>query len=144
MAYHSFSSPLPSPPMDGHALPFLPAKRLDSIRKAYASPLTPVCSQSSWFASGADSDAESEGSDDSQETSRRSSDSRLQSIPTIVLSKCQVVRKYDKSHVTNRYHFCLSATSIACFTISSLGGRHSILFECKPTPGAFVRFWEPT
>ncbi|KAJ9124175.1 hypothetical protein QFC22_000972 [Naganishia vaughanmartiniae] len=101
MVYQSFASPLPSPPADGHALPFLPAKRLDSIRKAYASPLTPVRSQGSWFVSGADSDADSEGSDDSQGTGRRSSDGRLQSIPTIVLSEYHVIGIYDESKSTN-------------------------------------------
>jgi hypothetical protein len=83
MSYQSFTSPLPSPPAEGHSLPFLPSKRLNLLRQAGVSRFTPPRRQSAWVMSGADSDGDSETS----EEGRRSTDERVMSIPTIVLSE---------------------------------------------------------
>ncbi|KAJ9112165.1 hypothetical protein QFC20_002346 [Naganishia adeliensis] len=85
MSYQSFTSPLPSPPADGHSLPFLPTKRLDLLRQAGDSCFTPPRRQNAWVMSGADSDGDSESS----EEGRRSTEERAMSIPTIVLTPPQ-------------------------------------------------------
>ena len=86
MAYQPFPAPLPSPPAEGHSLPFLPSKRIELIRRAGAF-ATPPPRRGSWVFS-ADSDGDSECSEDSPSARRLSMEERVMSIPTIVLSKC--------------------------------------------------------
>ncbi|GHJ88445.1 hypothetical protein NliqN6_4847 [Naganishia liquefaciens] len=86
MAYQPFPAPLPSPPAEGHSLPFLPSKRIELIRRTGAF-ATPPPRRGSWVFS-ADSDGDSECSDDSS-SRRLSSEERVMSIPTIVLTPPQ-------------------------------------------------------
>lgn len=126
MAYQQFPAPLPSPPADGHSLPFLPSKRIELIRRAGAF-ATPPPRQGSWVFS-ADSDGDSESSDDSPSARRMSLEERVMSIPTIVLSEFSKARGCQSS-----LPLCLSSSSIACLSISALRGRHPVVAQREST-----------